>query len=86
MEKENDILVKVERAKKELYERIDGIVDEFRDRLGIDDAIGVLNDFVRDSEYMMFKHYITKNIEARLRQSGIKLVEEKEGLDQWMKW
>ncbi len=86
MEKENDILVKVERAKKELYERIDGIVDEFRDRLGIDDAIGVLNDFVRDSEYMMFKYYITKNIEARLRQSGIKLVEEKEGLDQWMKW
>ena len=85
MEKENDTLVKVEKAKKELYERIDGIVDECRDKLGIDDAIGVLNDFIRDSEYMMFKYYITKSIEARLRQSGIKLVEEKEGLDQWIR-
>lgn len=86
MEKENDTLEKVEKSKKELYERIDGIVDEFRDKLGIDDAIGVLNDFVRDSEYMMFKYYITKYIEARLRQSGMKLVEEKEGSDKWMRW
>lgn len=86
MEKENDTSIKVDKAKKELYERINGIVDEFRDKLGIDDAIGVLNDFIRDSEYMMFKYYITKYIETRLRQSGIKLVEEKEGSDQWMRW